>query len=126
MSRLNIILVVAVLVGAVILSSFGSSAMQKLQAGFLSAVSPFLKTGSAVQRQLGAMGEGLKTLDQLEDENQRLTTENKELRATNQILRDLEAENSKLRSALDYGNARSLGSCPRASSPAMHRHGGAP
>ena len=80
MSRLNIILVVAVLVGAVILSSFGSSAMQKLQAGFLRAVSPFLKTGSAVQRQLGAMGEGLKTLDQLEDENQRLTTENTELR----------------------------------------------
>ena len=102
MSRLNVILVVAVIIGAVVISSFGSSVMQKLQAGFLSAVSPFLKTGSAVQRQLGAMGEGLKTLDQLEDENQRLKTENTELRATNQILRDLEAENSKLRSALDY------------------------
>ena len=74
MSRLNVILVIAVIIGAVILSSFGSSAMQKLQAGFLSAVSPFLKTGSAVQRQLGAMGEGLKTLDQLEDENKRLKT----------------------------------------------------
>jgi rod shape-determining protein MreC len=48
------------------------------------------------------MGQGLKNLDQLEDENQRLQAENTELRATNQILRDLETENSKLRSALDY------------------------
>ena len=101
MSRLNVILVVAVIIGAVIISSFGSGAMQRLQAGFLSAVSPCLRTGSAVQRQLGAMGQGLKNLDQLEDENQRLQAENTELRATNQILRDLETENSKLRSPLD-------------------------
>lgn len=102
MSRLNIILVVLVIIGAVVISSLGSSAMQKLQAGFLTAVSPFLKTGSAVQRQLGAMGKGLKTLDELEEENRRLKIENTELRATNQILRDLETENNKLRSALEY------------------------
>ncbi len=102
MSRLNIILVAVVIVGAIILSSFGSGTMRRLQAGFLSAVSPFLKTGSAVQRQLGAMGKGLKTLDELEDENRRLKIENTELRATNQILRDLETENNKLRSALEY------------------------
>ena len=71
MSRLNVILVVAVIAGAVVISSFGSNVMQKLQAGFLSAISPFLRTGSAVQRQLGAMGEGLKPLDQLEDEKSR-------------------------------------------------------
>jgi rod shape-determining protein MreC len=102
MSRLNVILVIAVIIGAVIISSFGVSAMQKLQAGFLSVISPFLKTGSAVQRQLGAMGQGLKTLDQLERENKQLKAENTELRASNQVLRDLEAENSKLRSALEY------------------------
>ncbi|HET9523184.1 MAG TPA: rod shape-determining protein MreC [Terrimicrobiaceae bacterium] len=102
MSRLNIVLVAAVIVGAIILSSFGSGTMRRLQAGFLSAVSPFLKTGSAVQRQLGAMGKGLKTLDELEAENRQLKIENTELRATNQILRDLEAENNKLRSALEY------------------------
>ena len=98
MSRLNVILVIAVIIGAVIISSFGATAMQRLQAGFLSVISPFLKTGSAVQRQIGAMGQGLKTLDQLEEENQQLKVE-KELRASNQVYRDLEAENSKLRSA---------------------------
>ena len=102
MSRLNVILVIVVIIGAVIISSFGATAMQRLQAGFLSVISPFLKTGSAVQRQIGAMGEGLKTLDQLERENEQLKAENKELRASNQIFRDLEAENSKLRSALEY------------------------
>ena len=70
MSRLNVILVIIVIIGAVIISSFGATAMQRLQAGFLSVISPFLKTGSAVQRQIGAMGEGLKTLDQLERENE--------------------------------------------------------
>jgi len=102
MSRLNVILVIIVIIGAVIISSFGVTAMQRLQAGFLSIISPFLKTGSAVQRQIGAMGEGLKTLDQLERENEQLKAENQELRASNQIFRDLEAENSKLRSALEY------------------------
>ena len=85
MSRLNVILVIVVIIGAVIISSFGATAMQRLQAGFLSVISPFLKTGSAVQRQIGAMGEGLKTLDQLERENEQLKAENKELRASNQI-----------------------------------------
>ena len=85
MSRLNVVLVIMVIIGAVIISSFGTTAMQRLQAGFLSVISPFLKTGSAVQRQIGAMGEGLQTLDQLERENE-----------------ELKAENSKLRSALEY------------------------
>ena len=104
MSRLNIILVVVILALAVLISSLGSSSMQKLQAGFLGLVSPFLKTGSAVQEQIGGIGQGLKTLDQIEEENRKLTTENKELRATNQILRDIETENNKLRMALDYRN----------------------
>ncbi len=104
MSRLNIILVVVILAVAVLISSLGSGTMQKLQAGFLGLVSPFLKTGSAVQEQIGGIGQGLKTLEQIEEENRKLTTENKELRATNQILRDIEMENNKLRMALDYRN----------------------
>lgn len=104
MSRLNIILVVVILAVAVLLSTFGSGTMQKMQAGFLGLMAPFLKTGSAVQEQIGGIGQGLKTLDQIEDENRKLTTENKELRATNQILRDIEAENNKLRVALEYRN----------------------
>lgn len=100
----NIILLVAALALAVLLSTLGSGTMQKLQATFLGWISPFLKTGTAVQEQLGAVGQGLKTLEQLEAENKVLATENKELRAINQTLRDLEAENNKLLSALDYRN----------------------
>src|SRR5215217_8194933 len=98
MNRLLLVFVIAAIAVAVILSSLGSGAMQKMQAGFLGMISPFLRTGSAVQQQIGAMGTGLKTLDQLEKENKELITQNKELRTTNQILRDIEAENNKLRS----------------------------
>jgi len=102
MNRLLIILVVAAVAVAVLLSTMRPSSMQSAQSGFLGFLAPFLKTGSAVQEQIGAMGTGLKTLDQLEAESRQLSTENKELRAENQILRDIEAENNKLRSALGY------------------------
>ncbi len=102
MNRLNVIIVLVILAVAVAISALGSNTMQKLQSGFLGLVSPFLKTGSAVQQQLGAVGQGLKTLDQLEEENEKLATENKDLKTTNQILRDIEAENNKLRAALEY------------------------
>lgn len=102
MSRLNIILVVVAIMIAIAISTIGSGAMQKMQAGFLGILSPFLRTGSAVQEQLGAVGKGLKTLEQLEEENRDLATQNRELRATNQMLRDMEAENNKLRDALTY------------------------
>jgi rod shape-determining protein MreC len=102
MKRLNVIIVVVIVVVAVAISSLGSNTMQKLQAGFLGLISPFLKTGSTVQHQIGAVGQGLKTLKQLEEENAQLLTENKELRTTNQILRDLEVENNRLRAALEY------------------------
>ena len=45
MSRLNVILVIVVIIGAVIISSFGATAMQRLQAGFLSVISPSSKPG---------------------------------------------------------------------------------
>jgi rod shape-determining protein MreC len=102
MNRLLIILVVAAVGVAVILSTLKSGAMQSAQGTFFGLLSPFLKTSSAVKQQIGAVGTGLKTLDQLETENRELTTANKELRASNQILRDIEAENNKLRSALGY------------------------
>ena len=102
MNRLLLIFVIVAIAIAVILSSLGSGAMQKMQAGFLGMLGPFLRTGSAVQKQIGAMGSGLKSLDQLEKENRELLTEVKELRTTNHILRDIEEENKKLRAALDY------------------------
>ena len=75
---------------------------QRLQSGFLGMISPFLKSGSSLDRKYTEVREGLKSLKQLEEENKRLTVSNKELSATNQTLRDMEAENNKLRNALGY------------------------
>lgn len=76
--------------------------MRRLQAGFLGMISPFLKTGSTLEKKYRDFREGLKTLEQLEEQNKALTVANKELSATNQTLRGLEAENNRLRNALGY------------------------
>jgi rod shape-determining protein MreC len=76
--------------------------MRRVQAGFLGMISPFLRTGSTVDKKYRDFREGLKTLEQLEAENKRLVVLNKEMSATNQILRGYEAENLQLRKALDY------------------------
>jgi len=102
MRKLHIALVLAVLSVAVYLSTWPPAAMQSMQAAFLSVLSPFLRTGNAVQEKIGSMGEGLKTLDQLDVENRRLKEENKALHTTNNLLREIEAENNRLRLALEY------------------------
>jgi rod shape-determining protein MreC len=76
--------------------------MRSVQAGFLGTISPFLKTGSSVDKKYRDFREGLKSLEQLEEENKRLVVANKEMSATNQTLRGLEAENNRLRNALGY------------------------
>ena len=75
---------------------------QRLQSGFLGMISPFLRQGSSLDRKYTEMREGLKSLKRLEEENKLLLVENKNLSATNQTLRDMEAENNKLRNALGY------------------------
>lgn len=102
MNRVLLVIVIVIIAGAVLLTSLGSRTVQKLQEGFLNFVSPVTRMGSAVQQQVGAMGTGLKTLDELEAENRELKTDNKDLRATLQIMGDLATENNRLRAALDY------------------------
>lgn len=102
MNRIVIALVGVILIVAVYLSTLGSGTVQKLQSGFLGWLSPFFRTGSGIQTQLGSVGEKMKSYDELKAEHARLTTENKELRAMNLILRDMEAENNKLKDALAY------------------------
>lgn len=102
MKKINILLAVIVVMVAVVLMLLSTGKLKGMQSGLLSVMAPFLKTGSAVQQGLGAMGKGFKSLEELEADNRRLETENKELRATNQILRDMEAENNQLRRAMDY------------------------
>jgi len=94
------VLVFAVLTGLILFLSPHN--MRRVQAGFLGIISPFLKTGSTMEKKYRDFREGLKTLEQLESENQRLMIANKELSATNQTLRGLETENNRLRSSLDY------------------------
>ncbi|MDB6149611.1 MAG: Cell shape-determining protein MreC [Chthoniobacter sp.] len=94
------IVVFMVLVGLVL--SLSPHNMRRVQAGFLGIISPFLKTGSTMEKKYRDFREGLRTLEQLEEQNKRLTVANKELSATNQTLRGLEAENNRLRNALGY------------------------
>jgi len=102
MKKFNIALLLAALLLAVYLSALPTAAMQSLQAGFLSFLAPFLRTGTAVQEQIGSMGEGLKTLDETDADNRKLTEANRELLATNNLLREIEKENNRLRLALEY------------------------
>ena len=94
------VIVFLVLTGLILIMSPRN--MRRVQAGFLGMISPFLKTGSTVEKKYREFREGLKTLDELEQENQRLSVTNKDLSATNQTLRGLEAENNQLRKALQY------------------------
>jgi rod shape-determining protein MreC len=102
MKKVNILLAVIVSLLAVYLMLLGTGGAKKVQTVVMSWLSPFQRTGTVVQESLGAVGKGLKSLDELEADNRKLTRENKELRAANQILSDMQAENHKLREALDY------------------------
>ncbi len=75
---------------------------QRLQSAFLGIMSPFLKKGSELDSRWKSYRTGLKKLEDLEAENQRLKVDNDQLRATNQALRGVESENIRLKSALGY------------------------
>lgn len=102
MKKLYIALLLAVLVLAVYLSVLPTASQQSLQGTFLSFLAPFLRTGTAVQEQIGSMGKGLKTLDEIEADNRKLTEVNRVLLTTNNLLREMEGENNRLRLALEY------------------------
>ena len=102
-NRVNIVFVTIFALAVIALFVFvGARGTQRVQSAFLSMIAPFLRQGSAVERKYTTFREGLKSLEQLEEENKRLKVRNQELSATNQTLRDLEAENNRLRNALGY------------------------
>ncbi len=101
-TRLPALAFIAFIAVAGIILTLSPHNMRTVQAGFLGMISPFLKTGSTMEKKYRDFREGLKTLEQLEEENKRLTIANKDLSSTNQTLRGLEAENSRLRNALGY------------------------
>lgn len=102
MSRSSII---ALLIFGAVLGyflSFGSETTKKLQAGVYQLLSPFFSTGSGLQKQITSVRSGLKSLEELEKDNNNLQVENRSLKATNQALRDVEHEVNRLRHALNY------------------------
>jgi rod shape-determining protein MreC len=97
--------IIALAIFAAILAyflSFGAESTRKLQAGFYSLISPFLKTGSGLQKSITSVSTGLKTLEEVERENAALKVDNRSLKATNDALRGVEHEVNRLRRALDY------------------------
>jgi rod shape-determining protein MreC len=82
--------------------SFGPESSRKFKSGVYQLLSPFLTSGSGIQKQITSVRTGLKSLEQLERENATLQVENRALRATNQGLRDVEHEVNRLRHALNY------------------------
>jgi rod shape-determining protein MreC len=102
MRRFNIIVLVVFLIGVGALFALSPANTQKIQSAFLGAIAPFLKTGSALESRITAIRQGLKTLSELDVQNKQLLVENKELKSTNLMLRDIEQENNRLRRALEY------------------------
>ncbi len=102
MNRTSVIALVIFVAVVGYLVSFNTDATRNLQAAVYQMLSPFLSTGSGLQKQITSVRTGLKSLEDLERENQGLRVENRALRATNQALRDVEHEVNRLRGALAY------------------------
>jgi rod shape-determining protein MreC len=102
MSRTSIIalLIFGALLGYFL--SFGVETTRKFQAGVYQLLSPFFSTGSGLQKQITSVRSGLKSLEELERDNNSLRVENRALKATNQALRDVEHEVNRFRHALNY------------------------
>jgi rod shape-determining protein MreC len=96
---LSVLAFIAVLFGILLLSPRNR---ERVQNGFLSMISPFLKKGSEWDRSVAKLRHQLKTLQQLETENDALQVENDKLKALNQALQGVEAENIRLKAAFGY------------------------
>src|SRR5438105_4268052 len=97
--------IIALLVFGAILGyflSFGPDTTQKFQAGAYQLISPFLTRGSGLNKEITSVRGKLKSLEELERDNGSLRVENRQLKATNQALRDVEHEVNRLRHALNY------------------------
>ena len=102
MRRTNIVALVLFLVAVGVVLSLNPRNTIKVQSGFLGLIAPFFRTGSSLEQRITKYRAQLKSLVQLEQDNQLLVTQNRELKTINQTLRDLEQENNRLRRELDF------------------------
>jgi len=102
MKKIQIAALVLLVVIVVALCVLGDRTLGAFQSGFFGLISPISRSGSAVKNSIGSLGKDLMTLDQLQMEYDRVLAENRRLRAENNGLRDLKAENDHLRETLGY------------------------
>jgi len=102
MKRFSIFALIVFIIAVGGLFYLGPEGTQRLQSSFLGMIAPFLKTGSNFEQKIAAIRKGLKTLQEVEAENQELNVRNKTLLVENQRVSELEAENKRLRAALQY------------------------
>lgn len=100
--RSNVIAVSIFLLATLLVFLVSPRNRQRLQSGFLSLISPFLRKGSELDAAWKKYDSGAKKLGELEAENTKLKTEAERLRAENQALRGVETENLRLQKALGY------------------------
>ena len=99
-SSIAALLIFAAIIGYFL--TFNADTTQKFQAAVYGLLSPFLKTGSSLEKQITQVKSGLKSLEEMEKENAGLKVDNRALRASNEALRDVEKEVNRLRTALNY------------------------
>ncbi|MBV9657005.1 MAG: rod shape-determining protein MreC [Verrucomicrobia bacterium] len=75
---------------------------QRVQQNVLSFVRPLFGLTSNLSAKAEAVAKGMKTLPQLEEENRQLKLTNEQLTLRNQLLNDMERENTGLRNALGF------------------------
>ena len=102
MSRTSIVALVLFVAALGYFFSLGAGGTRKLQANIYQFLAPFLSSGSGIQKQITSVRSNLKSLDDLQADNNSLRVENRSLKATNQALRDVEHEVNRLRHALNY------------------------
>ena len=102
--KMNFVVVVAFLAAVLMIFLISPRNRERLQGGFLTVISPFLKKGSEWDSSFREYRGRVKKLHELEAETGQLRTELDGLRAENQALRGVEKENIRLRDALGYKN----------------------
>lgn len=102
MKKLQIAAMVLLAVAAVALCVLEGGSLLHLKSAMIGVLSPISRSGSAVGHSIGNLGKDLMTLDQLQEEHDRMMEENRRLRAEVSLQRDLGRENDHLREVLGY------------------------
>lgn len=108
MKPLNLIALLLFLGGAVWALTRSDRAVREIQAGYFSAISPFLKSGSELETHARELLDEVRHSKSLETELSSIRGEIGRLRIIESRFRELEKENAQLRHALDFKKATSF------------------